>query len=126
MLRASGRALAPARSISRSDGPARVLGGGRHGGLPPTAPKTAGVAWNRARPGSFPMGEWGAAGHQRRRSRTDERTRTWRARAMEPTCKNAPSARSEEHTSELQSRGHLVCRLQLEKKKISTKYGHEY
>src|SRR5690625_7065923 len=32
---------------------------------------------------------------------------------------SAPSsiARSEEHTSELQSRGHLVCRLLLEKKK---------
>src|SRR5690625_5508378 len=29
-----------------------------------------------------------------------------------PTC-----CRSEEHTSELQSRGHLVCRLLLEKKK---------
>src|SRR5439155_8630800 len=28
--------------------------------------------------------------------------------------------RSEEHTSELQSRGHLVCRLLLEKKKIIT------
>src|SRR5690625_5377276 len=28
--------------------------------------------------------------------------------------------RSEEHTSELQSRGHLVCRLLLEKKKIQT------
>src|SRR5437870_8449996 len=28
-----------------------------------------------------------------------------------------PSQRSEEHTSELQSRGHLVCRLLLEKKK---------
>src|SRR6266508_5604562 len=28
------------------------------------------------------------------------------------------TARSEEHTSELQSRGHLVCRLLLEKKKI--------
>src|SRR5439155_6557221 len=28
------------------------------------------------------------------------------------------STRSEEHTSELQSRGHLVCRLPLEKKKI--------
>src|SRR5690625_5708671 len=28
-----------------------------------------------------------------------------------------PFARSEEHTSELQSRGHLVCRLLLEKKK---------
>src|SRR5207253_10256265 len=29
----------------------------------------------------------------------------------------APGVRSEEHTSELQSRGHLVCRLLLEKKK---------
>src|SRR5439155_25537213 len=28
-------------------------------------------------------------------------------------------ARSEEHTSELQSRGHLVCRLLLEKKKFT-------
>src|SRR5690625_6457431 len=31
--------------------------------------------------------------------------------------KNHPEVRSEEHTSELQSRGHLVCRLLLEKKK---------
>src|SRR6266702_1051702 len=31
----------------------------------------------------------------------------------------APGTRSEEHTSELQSRGHLVCRHQLEKKKKS-------
>src|SRR5690625_7101971 len=30
-------------------------------------------------------------------------------------------ARSEEHTSELQSRGHLVCRLLLEKKKNITR-----
>src|SRR5207253_8469262 len=30
---------------------------------------------------------------------------------------HALEARSEEHTSELQSRGHLVCRLLLEKKK---------
>src|SRR5439155_6079968 len=30
---------------------------------------------------------------------------------------NFAEARSEEHTSELQSRGHLVCRLLLEKKK---------
>src|SRR5690625_6173781 len=29
--------------------------------------------------------------------------------------------RSEEHTSELQSRGHLVCRLLLEKKKLTIK-----
>src|SRR5690625_5908324 len=31
--------------------------------------------------------------------------------------------RSEEHTSELQSRGHLVCRLLLEKKKETTVAG---
>src|SRR5690625_5831368 len=30
--------------------------------------------------------------------------------------------RSEEHTSELQSRGHLVCRLLLEKKKCANSY----
>src|SRR5437660_9697426 len=35
-----------------------------------------------------------------------------RAAACEPVA-----LRSEEHTSELQSRGHLVCRLLLEKKK---------
>src|SRR2546422_5547274 len=33
------------------------------------------------------------------------------------------SARSEEHTSELQSRLHLVCRLLLEKKKIHSRHG---
>src|SRR5437660_5430984 len=32
------------------------------------------------------------------------------------------AARSEEHTSELQSRGHLVCRLLLEKKKKRKKH----
>src|SRR5690625_5765853 len=32
-----------------------------------------------------------------------------------------PEDRSEEHTSELQSRGHLVCRLLLEKKKNANK-----
>src|SRR2546422_6286222 len=42
-----------------------------------------------------------AQGHQRRRA--------------------SPSPRSEEHTSELQSRLHLVCRLLLEKKKKKRK-----
>src|SRR5207253_10853955 len=43
---------------------------------------------------------------------------TWRSRPTEgrPRC----ATRSEEHTSELQSRGHLVCRLLLEKKKKTT------
>src|SRR5690625_5464071 len=34
--------------------------------------------------------------------------------------KKGDGKRSEEHTSELQSRGHLVCRLLLEKKKKKT------
>src|SRR5690625_6872758 len=34
-----------------------------------------------------------------------------------------PAPRSEEHTSELQSRGHLVCRLLLEKKKRAPQPG---
>src|SRR5439155_24676353 len=38
----------------------------------------------------------------------------------DPTAKPIAVARSEEHTSELQSRGHLVCRLLLEKKKHGT------
>src|SRR2546429_6875456 len=42
-----------------------------------------------------------------------------RARARRAPCAQPLSAnRSEEHTSELQSRLHLVCRLLLEKKKI--------
>src|SRR5687768_17773420 len=36
------------------------------------------------------------------------------------TFKIIPNGRSEEHTSELQSRLHLVCRLLLEKKKKKT------
>src|SRR3712207_7298216 len=40
--------------------------------------------------------------------------------ALRPTCPS-PCARSEEHTSELQSRQYLVCRLLLEKKKKHTK-----
>src|SRR5690606_40579663 len=34
-----------------------------------------------------------------------------------PSCRGSPAHRSEEHTSELQSRENLVCRLLLEKKK---------
>src|SRR2546422_4363626 len=38
----------------------------------------------------------------------------------------APGFRSEEHTSELQSRLHLVCRLLLEKKKNTHSYNGAY
>src|SRR5690625_5324189 len=37
---------------------------------------------------------------------------------LDYTNSDFKTIRSEEHTSELQSRGHLVCRLLLEKKKI--------
>src|SRR5437870_8685674 len=37
--------------------------------------------------------------------------------AAEDKARKIDAMRSEEHTSELQSRGHLVCRLLLEKKK---------
>src|SRR2546422_4549857 len=47
---------------------------------------------------------------------TPRRT-TWRAFGMT----SAMNRRSEEHTSELQSRLHLVCRLLLEKKKKNKK-----
>src|SRR3712207_9301913 len=42
------------------------------------------------------------------------RTRRWPALAR---AHSGPAVRSEEHTSELQSRQYLVCRLLLEKKK---------
>src|SRR3712207_8109120 len=44
------------------------------------------------------------------------------ARVADPA--NPAGARSEEHTSELQSRQYLVCRLLLEKKINTEVYGH--
>src|SRR5690625_6006480 len=44
-------------------------------------------------------------------------TRIPRTIALVRGMRVIPNIRSEEHTSELQSRGHLVCRLLLEKKK---------
>src|SRR5690625_6593558 len=43
------------------------------------------------------------------------------APAVNMTFQRLRYARSEEHTSELQSRGHLVCRLLLEKKRRENK-----
>src|SRR2546422_5394312 len=54
------------------------------------------------------------------RRRIGERLR--RARAVGLLAEKQAVQRSEEHTSELQSRLHLVCRLLLEKKKIRDFY----
>src|SRR5258707_10798334 len=45
----------------------------------------------------------------------------WRRARSRTTSRCPPSSRSEEHTSELQSRQYLVCRLLLEKKKHDNK-----
>src|SRR3712207_8989229 len=45
--------------------------------------------------------------------------------ALERAYERMPTPRSEEHTSELQSRQYLVCRLLLEKKNLSKHYSHQ-
>src|SRR5690606_39446901 len=52
-------------------------------------------------------------------------TRRWGGRSVKESqedTRDNPVVRSEEHTSELQSRENLVCRLLLEKKKTHTRY----
>src|SRR5437660_9357888 len=52
-------------------------------------------------------------------TRRTHRSACWGVRTLAAVRPRVPLAnRSEEHTSELQSRGHLVCRLLLEKKKL--------
>src|SRR3712207_6988748 len=70
----------------------------------------------RAAAGGPPAGGHGG-GHQRHRAR-DPRPR--RGRAAGRPGGHRRRTRSEEHTSELQSRQYLVCRLLLEKKTIRT------
>src|SRR5438034_2389845 len=56
-----------------------------------------------------------------RKDRTPGPRSRWSGRDIPESGKNIVTARSEEHTSELQSHSDLVCRLLLEKKKkIST------
>src|SRR3712207_7854822 len=47
---------------------------------------------------------------------------SWQGPGGVVTLGRQAGARSEEHTSELQSRQYLVCRLLLEKKKITSSY----
>src|SRR3712207_8669715 len=77
-------------------------GGGRRNDRPRLLGCPAGVSGERVR--------HGAAGHPSPPSGAP-------CRCMKSTGSTAPRLRSEEHTSELQSRQYLVCRLLLEKKK---------
>src|SRR3989442_4046688 len=62
----------------------------------------------------------GAAGIQQGECRPGNRCT--RHRVVYDAVRMNRQVRSEEHTSELQSRPHLVCRLLLEKKKKRTEY----
>src|SRR2546421_2270398 len=61
-------------------------------------------------------------GTNRTSEQTDRRGKRWAESLTEIKSKRRPSKRSEEHTSELQSRSDLVCRLLLEKKKQTKFY----
>src|SRR3712207_8215160 len=56
------------------------------------------------------------------RGREEERGESEASRFGHGKERQRPRPRSEEHTSELQSRQYLVCRLLLEKKKTNTQY----
>src|SRR5439155_8642027 len=124
---------APGRQIPRGGGQPR------HAGAAPALPSGArsrvissrpdGVRrrtalWRRAARGPRDRERIHAAA-QRRRSdvHADRRSEHLAGgkHANRETTERDPD-RSEEHTSELQSRGHLVCRLLLEKKKKKKKY----
>src|SRR3712207_7983528 len=68
--------------------------------------------------------ERASRGRSRARSRSTGRGRARRRPAGGRRARRA--ARSEEHTSELQSRQYLVCRLLLEKKNHLTAYDYYY
>src|SRR3712207_7260102 len=55
---------------------------------------------------------------RRSSSRPESSPRRARRRGKTSAARSPPASRSEEHTSELQSRQYLVCRLLLEKKKV--------
>src|SRR3712207_8725916 len=72
-----------------------------------------------------PLGPLGGAPRPRHTGPVDQTVRGCSGAGPGAGCTNQPAdgihvARSEEHTSELQSRQYLVCRLLLEKKKRCT------
>src|SRR2546427_1349369 len=72
---------------------------------------TSAVAFTRSPTNSIPWcSSWSAASAS---AATSPMSRTF----VSPDCIARAAARSEEHTSELQSQSNLVCRLLLEKKK---------
>src|SRR3712207_8589323 len=79
-----------------------------HDALPISAVRRHGAGGLRDRPARDPG-----------RVHAGRRTRLCRRARRRSELRRPASGRSEEHTSELQSRQYLVCRLLLEKKKIN-------
>src|SRR5687768_18007260 len=73
---------------------------------------------------SSDSGAWITVGSASNRNRRSSSTCVSTSGSQVTTSTQPSSTRSEEHTSELQSRLHLVCRLLLEKKKRSTNTLH--
>src|SRR5690625_6475351 len=69
--------------------------------------------------------EWIRSGYQRDLGDDDEAYDAERFEQAIANISTTTQVRSEEHTSELQSRGHLVCRLLLEKKKRTALTGQQ-
>src|SRR3712207_3470908 len=105
----------PVRTYQRVSGCVAASGSGPDGGVvgrnPTAQPATK---WSTQAP-STTLSEQQAAPKD---SRSRSATWAWgNSRAPGCPCRTSPTSRSEEHTSELQSRQYLVCRLLLEKKK---------
>src|SRR3712207_7682621 len=74
----------------------------------------------RSRPnGGYSKTRAAVRADQRRRRGTEGDTGSRRPAGAQPDGGRRGQARSEEHTSELQSRQYIVCRLLFEKKKIT-------
>src|SRR2546422_4316177 len=86
-----------------------------HDALPISSPRRSRGTWARSR---------GPCRARRARGRRPSRACTCGGTSS-GGCRRRPS-RSEEHTSELQSRLHLVCRLLLEKKKETQQSQQDY
>src|SRR6266498_5262723 len=81
-------------------------------------PSSAMVSWPSAtEPTSLLRGVWSPARAQTSLTATRDSARRTASTVAPISSTPSRSRRSEEHTSELQSRPHLVCRLLLEKKK---------
>src|SRR3712207_8730973 len=87
-----------------------------HNALPISAEQAADVAGEALARGALPLLEQATDASEEVRAEDRERERRDGRPADEGADERPPAARSEEHTSELQSRQYLVCRLLLEKK----------